>query len=297
MQFTVPGTAARAQALGSLEYLPPAVRRALDPSTFDPIHAPGPADWLSVHPENGQGYADFLHSHPHYPDQTHSTIYLQPLDVFPADAPSLTALKSFTEALVSMRVNVLPVMHLPAGKITTRVDRETGKRQMLTTDVRKALAQHMPRDAYCVLGLTMRDLYPDPAWNFVFGEASLTDRVGVYSFARYDPRFYGSDSPNRAELMLRRSCKVLAHETGHMFGMAHCIYFRCVMNGSNSMDETDASPLHLCPVDLRKLYASNNLNLIERYAHLAHFYRSVDFNDEATWTEKRLQHAAALPAK
>src|SRR5689334_21412605 len=157
MQFTVPGTATRAQALGSLEYLPPVVRRLMVPSGFEPIHAPGPADWLSVHPEHGQSYADFIHSRPHYPDKTHSTIYLQPLDIFPNGAPSLTALKAFTEAFFSMRVNVLPVMHLPPGKITTRVNSETGKPQILTTDVQKVLAKHMPRDAYCVLGLTMRD--------------------------------------------------------------------------------------------------------------------------------------------
>jgi len=250
-----------------------------------------------VHPEGGQSYAEFLQSRPHYPDKAHSTIYLQPLDIFPADAPSLTTLKSFAESFFAMRVNVLPVMHLPQGRITTRINQETGKQQMLTTDIRKALAQHIPRDAYCVLGLTMRDLYPDPAWNFVFGEASLRERVGVYSFARYDPRFYGNDSPQRAELMLRRSCKVLAHEAGHMFGLAHCIYFRCVMNGSNHMEETDSSPMHLCPVDLRKLCASIGFDLVERYAHLAHFYRSLRLTDEAMWTEKRLQSATVLPVK
>jgi len=34
-------------------------------------------------------------------------------------------------------------------------------------------------------------------------------------------------------LLLRRSMKVLTHETGHIFGLAHCVYFACVMNGSN----------------------------------------------------------------
>jgi archaemetzincin len=33
----------------------------------------------------------------------------------------------------------------------------------------------------------MEDLYPEPSWNFVFGQASLNERVGVYSFARYGP--------------------------------------------------------------------------------------------------------------
>jgi len=34
----------------------------------------------------------------------------------------------------------------------------------------------------------MDDLYPDSARNFVFGEASPRDRVGVCSFARYLPQ-------------------------------------------------------------------------------------------------------------
>ena len=67
----------------------------------------------------------------------------------------------------------------------------------------------------------MRDLYPNPSWNFVFGEASLDDRVGVFSFARYDPAFYGTATEDRSLLVLRRSCKVLAHATKHMFGIQH----------------------------------------------------------------------------
>jgi bacterioferritin len=37
---------------------------------------------------------------------------------------------------------------------------------------------------------------------------------------------------------LRRSCKVLAHEIGHMFGLSHCVFFHCLMNGSNSLAES-----------------------------------------------------------
>jgi hypothetical protein len=60
----------------------------------------------------------------------------------------------------------------------------------------------------------MTDLYPDPGWNFVFGQASPRDRVGIHSFARYDPRFDSQASTaDSRKLMLRRSCKVLAHET------------------------------------------------------------------------------------
>jgi len=36
----------------------------------------------------------------------------------------------------------------------------------------------------------MTDLYPESGWKFVCGQASLRDGVGVYRFARYDPRSY-----------------------------------------------------------------------------------------------------------
>jgi archaemetzincin len=135
----------------------------------------------------------------------------------------------------------------------------------------------------------MEDLYPEPSWNFVFGQASLRERVGVYSFARYDPAFYHEPrSADHRSTLLRRSCKVLVHEMGHMFGLQHCIYFRCVFNGSNHLAESDARPLHECPVDLRKLQHSIGFDVARRYAGLVRFYRKVGFEDEAAWTRARL---------
>ena len=80
----------------------------------------------------------------------------------------------------------------------------------------------------------MDDLYPDPAWNFVFGEASPHDRVGVYRFARYLPDETGMAA---ASLLLRRSCKVLAHETAHLPLIAHCVFYSYLMTGSNHLAE------------------------------------------------------------
>src|SRR5208337_989956 len=89
------------------------------------------------------------------------------------------------------------------------------------------------------------------------------------SFARYDPAFYGEQRGKDYQIiLLRRSCKVLAHETAHMFGLAHCIYFRCLMNGSNHLAESDARPMHLCPVCLRKLQTSVGFDVVHRYQNL-----------------------------
>ena len=138
--------------------------------------------------------------------------------------------------------------------------------------------------------ITMEDLYPDPSWNFVFGQASLRDRVGVFSFARYDPAFYGEErGKDYQEILVRRTCKVLAHEIGHMFSLQHCIFFKCVMNGSNHLQESDARPLTLCPVCLRKLQFSIGFDVVDRYRKLLDFYQRAGFDPETQWVARRLK--------
>jgi len=51
----------------------------------------------------------------------------------------------------------------------------------------------LPDDAYCVIGLLNKDLYPRKGWNFVFGMSRIHHRSGVFSLARYDPTFYPED--------------------------------------------------------------------------------------------------------
>lgn len=59
----------------------------------------------------------------------------------------------------------------------------------------------------------------------MFGLASIRDRTGVFSFARYDPSFFGEDhdmtEQEVQELVQYRSIRVMAHEIGHMFGLRH----------------------------------------------------------------------------
>jgi len=278
-------------AIGLLDRVPVNMRRFFDPDQFAPMPTPGPQDWLANHPEPGQGFAQFVRSRPNRPDARRHTLYLQPLDEFPATGPPLHQLEDFMEPFFSMPVRVLPVLEHGTARVTSRTNPSTGLRQLLTGDILGLLAQRLPAEAFCLLGVTLQDLYPDPSWNFVFGQASLRERVGVYSFARYDPSFYGERTTDRTRLMLRRSCKVLAHEAEHMFGIAHCIYFRCLMNGSNHIAESDERPLHLCPVDLHKLYDSIGFDLMSRYAHLRDFCRDVGFNDEAHWIDMQLKRA------
>jgi archaemetzincin len=295
MKFHRPSEEERREAIGSLDGLTDDVRNAFLPTgDFEPVPGPGPNDWLAVHSERGQTFTNFVRSRRNKPDAVRNTIYLQPLEDFEtAKGPSLQILAQFAGAFFSVPIRTLSPSTVSGRKITTRTNPYTGQPQLLTRDVLRHLLQILPKDAFCIVGVTMRDLYPAPSWNFVFGEASLDDRVGVFSFARYDPQFYGIQTVDQEALVLRRSCKVLAHETSHMFGIQHCIFFNCLMNGSNHLDESDRRPLHLCPIDLRKLHYSIGFDIDQRYRVLLEFARTAGFKDEVRWLEKRLEiHAS-----
>lgn len=288
--FVPPDRDARQQAIGRVEGLSPILKQAFRPSdAFEPIPRPGPTDWLANHPELGQTFQQYLQSQPNRPSQKRGRIYFQPLGEFPdAVAPNLERLREFASAFYTLPVELNQSLALKGLPITSRQP-VSGPKQLLSPDVLDWLKTQVPDDAYCLLAITMQDLYPDPKWNFVFGQASLRDRVGVYSFARYEPSFYGAFARRDSEsLILQRSCKVLAHETGHMFGIKHCIHFHCLMNGSNHLNESDAQPIHLCPVCLRKLHAACNFDVSNRYEQLKEFSDRVGWSDENKWLSKRL---------
>ncbi|MCK4226599.1 hypothetical protein KAX29_06890 [candidate division WOR-3 bacterium] len=292
MKFNPPGEEERMKAIGSIEKLPEILKRAFKPSAqYEPIPVPMPGDWLYEHPENGQTFTDFVNSNPNRPDGKRNKIYLQPLGDFPEEgSPSLGLLKRYTAAYFSLGVEVLPMLPIKEAELTTRVNPYTKTEQILTTDILNLLKKNLPGDAFCLMAITMEDLYPAPSWNFVFGQASLKGRVGIYSFARYDPAFYGEKrGGDYKKLLLWRSCKVLVHEIGHQFGLEHCIFYSCVMNGSNHLQESDARPIHLCPVDLRKLYYSIGFDIAERYKKLQQFYEVCGFQKEAKWVRERLR--------
>lgn len=283
----------------TLDELPAEHRLAFEPGeAFDPLPVPAFGDWLQQHPEKGQTFEQFVRSNSLRPDGERTRIYLQPLGSFGPDAPALGLLQRFAEAFFAMEVVVLPASRFEDGPpVKTRLIWEGERRQFLTGDILARLRNQIPKDAYALLGVTMEDIYPGPDYYFVFGMATLRHRVGIYSFARYDPAFYEEPRPESwRRLALERSCKVLAHETGHLFGIRHCTAFRCVMNGANHLPEADAQPLHLCPVDLRKLHHSVGFDPVERYRRLLAFTEEVGFLDEEVWLRLRIGSLTAPDA-
>ena len=73
------------------------------------------------------------------------------------------------------------------------------------------------------------------------------------------------------------------------------MFYSCLMNGSNNLAESDARPLHLCPVDLRKLQHSLGFDVTARYQDLLTFVQNAGFADEARWLTTQLQHIKRVP--
>lgn len=58
-----------------------------------------------------------------------------------------------------------------------------------------------------------------------------------------------------------------------MLGLMHCVFYRCNMNGANSLDDADRTPLGYCPLCRRKLEWNVACDPDKRAAGLTQFYR------------------------
>ncbi len=291
--FVTPSSGDRQSAAGSLKSLDAPLRRTFtDAGEFQAKGEPDGLDWLATHEEPGQTFDRYLSSRPNIPGSVRKKLYILPIGGFEKGvAPDLEKLKAYTAAYYHpMPVEMLPVVadaEIPAKE---RINSMSAKKQWKSTDILRWLPRKLPADGYAMIAVTMTDLYPDENWNFVFGQASTKNRVGVFSFSRYHPAWTNQPAEEGTEaLVLRRAAKVLTHEMGHMFGIRHCIFYECNMNGANHLDEADATPMHLCPVCLRKLHHAIRFDPSARYGTLSSFYEANGMAKEGAWVKARIK--------
>ena len=263
-----------------------------------PLHQklgkPRPGDWLAVHPEPGQTYRQYVGGRPTKPDKRRKVIYVQPLGDFNrTQRKIINRTAEFLGIYFELPVKVRE--ELPLGLIPEKARRTHptwGDKQILSTYVlHDVLRPRLPKDACVLIAFTTSDLWPGEGWNFVFGQASLRERVGVWSIYRNgDP----TQSDQAFRLCLRRTIKTATHETGHMFSMMHCTLFECNMCGSNHRAESDRRPLALCPHCLAKLCHATGADPRKRFEKLITFCKANGLKAEQEFYEKSL---AALRSK
>lgn len=247
---------------------------------------PQPGDWLDVHHEPGQTFRQYTRSKPIIPQDKRRVIYIQPLgDLTPTHHKIISTTAEFMESFFGLPVKTRD--DLPASTVPAKARRrhpERGMEQILTTYVLdEVLKARLPDDAAAYIALTATDLWPGRGWNFVFGEASIVERVGVWSLARNGDPDEGEDA---YRLCLLRTLKTATHETAHMFSMLHCTAYECDMTGSNHREESDRRPLWLCPECMAKVCWATRTDPVQRYRKLAQLCHKYGLAREATFYEK-----------
>ena len=239
---------------------------------YKPMHVED-GDWLDSFPEDGQTFEQYLTSDPVLPTADRKTIYIQPIGKFTSqqrDVIDLTAdyMRAFFNLPVVLR-EVQPLTNVPAESI--RIQYPDNEQILTSYFIDDILPKMIPADAAAFICFTNYDLFPGATWNYVFGQASLQHRVGVWSLWRLE-----RDGGKRAskQLFLARTLKIAMHETGHMFSMLHCTKYECLMSGTNHLDETDRRPLDTCPECTAKIGWAMKYPLVDRYKKLAEFWRA-----------------------
>ncbi|QYO63364.1 archaemetzincin [Leptolyngbya sp. 7M] len=213
---------------------------------FEPMRV-RPGDWLDTQREQGETFEEYISANPTLPIDDRWTIYIQPIGRFNSEQLAvIDKVAEYMRAFYSLPVRLnsaKPLGEVPFDK--KRLIKYRNNLQINTSYfLDDLLPKLLPNDAAALIAFTNYDLYPEPTRAFVFGQASLTKRTGVWSFYQFADPKTGRYDP---KLMLERSLKIAMHETGHMFSMKHCTKYECLMSGTNHLAETDRRPLDNCP--------------------------------------------------
>jgi archaemetzincin len=243
---------------------------------FSPMGKPAPYDWLGAHKEPGQTFEEYLQSEPMRPAAERRTLYILPLGDFTLRQKKAVDLAAdYLAAFYGLRVKRLPPKVLPTAAKSFRQNKLLNRKQYQTGYIlQEILLPSLPSDAAALIAFTAEDLFSDEKMSFVFGQASFSQRVGVWSLNRLGER--------AAEgVFLRRTLKIAAHETGHLFSIRHCTKYECLMSGTNHLAETDRRPIDACPECTAKILWSNALEPADRYKDLSEFARRAGLRAEA----------------
>jgi predicted Zn-dependent protease len=181
--------------------------------------------WNEIFDEPGESFEAYISGY------AWSTA-IRSIRIYPMGKPSkhlagaIGIMRDYLSIAFSSQVKVMGHLDPPTGAYNThfnQYDANTVLNGMMYN-------KDIERIHHLNIAVTETDMYAGRL-NFVFGYADYVSHVGIISLARLG----GQKDPS---IFNRRLLKLVRHEIGHMYGMAHCTNAECVMRGANSRAET-----------------------------------------------------------
>jgi archaemetzincin len=259
--------------------------KAVEPF-FEPMREPKPDEWLAIFKEDGQTFEQYINGNPVLPTAEQKTLYIQPLGRFDKNQQKIIELTAeYLRVFFNLPVELLKekTFKKPLASKNYRINKFSKNIQIRTGYILEEVLQlTRPKDAAALIAFTNEDLYPEDNSRYVFGQANLKNRVGVWSLFRLQ-KFADF------EQFLKRTLKIAVHETGHLFSIKHCTKYECVMSGTNHLAETYRRPIDACPECMAKICWMTGYKPKTRYKNLAEFSKKSGLKKEVDeFTKKKI---------
>jgi len=273
---------------------------------------PPPTLWDSF--QKTQTYDNFKRALPFRPNSTNNTIEFvvvgdqKKLD----DCLHIDALLLHLEAFIGFPVH-LRASPLSLGPKAHPRQATDGKEQFGAHYILAELRSTADPRSVCTIGLTTVDLYPPSTYEFVTGITDASQRVAIYSVARYfwqgskkaevtrrdssmemdadvaEKREAMPTGEWRKELMTQCLIKTLCREVLKLCHMEECHLVECLLNPfpGGPPEAIKKLPLSLCCICLRKLQWLTQADLLDRYAGLPAVLGDR-FMEETVWIWQRM---------
>ena len=248
------------------------------------LKEPLPGEWRTRYNEDKQTFNDYKELNPKKAQVGETKIYLLPIGKFSTMQMKVLELtKEYLQIFFQLPTKILEPISDALIPDTAKRTRTGNNVQLFTPYILNNLLKgKIPDNGYALMAISEKDLYPSSDWNFVFGIASYKDRVGVSSIFRLQS---GKLDSSNYLICLRRLLNTASHEIGHMFSIHHCTFSQCVMNGSNSLNESDKQPIRLCSECQKKLHWNTQYDNKDRLNALLQYLKVNNLRQDMSTTE------------
>ncbi len=232
-----------------------------------PLPAPRRGEWRSIVQEREQSFEEYVRDCANRKSAARFRLVILPLGGLAGRFGTLLELmREYAGIFFGLESCLGGDRELPDGAFVPQ------RRQHNSSMILDVLAAHLDDRALITLAVTDADLF-SRGTAYVFGEGNLGRRVGICSLARL--------TTPEEPIFRRRALKLMSHEAAHILSLTHCVRRRCLLQGANTIEESDGHPLEPCDEDLRKLQWNTGVDLGRRAEGLRAFHRRLGWAGES----------------